>query len=360
MSHKKPKFHLVAGGHKATPAAMAVKEPARAAHNSAGGKETAAAPPQVSGRWLLLALAGALGAAALCGWCALCLLYWQGNWQLLYHPSAALTRTPTGAGLGFDNVGFATTPSGFPRLSGWWIPAAADAPESRFTVLYFHDQDGNLSGAVDQLAQLHAAGVNVFAFDYRGYGQSLFAHPSEKRWLEDAGWAFQYLTATRHIDPHVLIVDGRGLGADLAVEFAAAHPDLAGVVADAPAQDAARVLFDDARARMVPAHWLARDRWDFPDSAADLRIPSLWFLPFPDEPRDGAPMRNPAFFEKISAPKMFVWLPPGRTTTVSFSGEFARWLDSLAPSSPLPAAPAPPQKPSSEHRTSHRRRTTTH
>ena len=66
-------------------------------------------PPIVSGRWLLGAVALMVAAAALCGWCALCLLFWQGSWQLLYHPASAVARTPASAGLAFDSVGFAAT-----------------------------------------------------------------------------------------------------------------------------------------------------------------------------------------------------------------------------------------------------------
>ncbi len=363
MARKKPNLQVIAGRRPSAsaPGPGLQSALAQAARNRTAPRGPApAAPAQVSWRWLLLAITGALAAAALCVWGVLCLLYWQGSWQLLYHPSAVIARTPASAGLAFDAIGFATTPSGIARLSGWWIPAAPDAPESRYTVLYLHDRDGNLSNTVDALGQLHAAGVNVFAFDYRGYGQSLFAHPSEKRWLEDAGSAFAYLTATRHIDPHFLVVDGRGLGADLALEFAAAHPDLAGVVADSPLEDGARALLDDARARIVPAHLLARDRWDLTASAETLRIPSLWFLPFPARTQNGAPSENPPFFDKVTAPKMFVWLPPGQPTTVSFPAEFARWLDSIAPANPRPAASAPPQKPKSKRHAAHRRHAAAH
>jgi uncharacterized protein len=334
MPRKKSKLQAVAGNR---PHAPAKKFPGPVA-----APAEKPAPPQVSGRWLLLAVTGTIAAAALCAWGALCLLFWQGNWQLLYHPAAAIARTPAAAGLAFDPIGFATTPAGVPRLSGWWISAASGASANPYTVLYLHDQDGNLSGAVDHLAQLHAAGVNVFAFDYRGYGQSQFAHPSEKRWLEDATWAWQYLTATRHVDPHLLVVDGTGLGADLALELAASHPELAGVVIESPLDDATSAIFNDGRAQLVPAHLLAADRWDLPAAAEALHVPSLWFLPFPAQPENGAPPRNPAFFEQIAAPKMFVWLPPGQATTVSFSAEFSRWLDSLKVDSLAPAAAHPP------------------
>src|SRR5271170_1222477 len=81
-------------------------------------------PPVVSGRWLLAALCVTIAGAAVCCWLALCLLFWQGSWQLLYHPAAAVTRTPASEGMAFDRVAFAATDVGVPRLKGWWIPAA--------------------------------------------------------------------------------------------------------------------------------------------------------------------------------------------------------------------------------------------
>src|SRR5579863_4845 len=154
----------------------------------------------VSGRWLLAAVSIAVAAAAICGWLVLCLLFWQGSWQLLYHPSTKVTKTPASVGLAFDPVAFAVTDTGVPQLNGWWIPAAQESGQRRLTVVYLHGENGNLGDTVDALAQLHAAGVNVFAFDYRGYGQSQFARPSERTWLEDADWAISYLTGTRQIE----------------------------------------------------------------------------------------------------------------------------------------------------------------
>src|SRR5579863_3571024 len=191
-------------------------------------------PPTVSGRWLLAAVSIAIVGAAFCAWGALCLLFWQGSWQLLYHPTSVVARTPANIDLAFDAVPFATTEAGEPRLSGWWIPAAPDARYSRYTILYLHSQDGNLGDTVDALAALHNIGLNIFAFDYRGYGHSQFQRPSEARLREDADWAIQYLTATRHIPTQTIILNGRGLGANLALEVAAAHPELAGIVLESP------------------------------------------------------------------------------------------------------------------------------
>jgi pimeloyl-ACP methyl ester carboxylesterase len=282
----------------------------------------------VSGRWIALAVSAVVLAAGFCAWLVLCLLFWQGGWQLLYHPSATVTRTPAAAGLPFTPIGFASAANGQPQLTGWWIPADPAAQFSRYTVLDLHSQDGNLGDTVDHLAQLHAAGVNVFAFDYRGYGQSHFDHPSESRWLADATSALDYLANTRHIDPGAIVLDGSGLGADLALEVAAPHPDLAGIIVESPLEDPAAVIFSDARASLVPAHLLEHDRWEIAAAAASLRVPSLWFLPFP-KPDPNGPAQNPEIFQKVPARKMFVWLPPGKTATKNYSDELSRWLDDL-------------------------------
>ena len=90
--------------------------------------------------------------------------------------------------------------------------SAPDAKFARLTVLYLHGQDGNFGDTLDALARLHAAGVNVLAFDYRGYGQSQFVRPSEAHWRQDAEWAIEYLTETRHVAPGAIVLDGSGSG----------------------------------------------------------------------------------------------------------------------------------------------------
>jgi hypothetical protein len=245
---------------------------------------SSAQPPTVSGSWLVKSLVLSVVGGVVCVWGVFCLLFWQGSWQLLFHPTASITRTPASVGLSYEQIGFAATESGELQLQGWLIPAAPSGPFSRYTVLYLHSQNGNLGDTVDALARLHETGVNILAFDYRGYGKSAFARPSEAHWREDAGWALRYLTGTRHVAPSAIVLYGTGLGANLALEVAAENPQLAGVILDAPLEDPMQPVFSDQRASLVPAHLLNRDRFDMDGVAADLRIPSLWIVPSPDQP----------------------------------------------------------------------------
>ncbi len=281
--------------------------------------------PTVSARWLGAAIAVVLVAAAFCAWGALCLVVWQGSWQLLYHPAAAITRTPASVGIAFSDIGFAADEAGVPRLQGWWIPAAPDARNSRFTAIYLHGANGNLGDSVDALSRLHSVGLNVLALDYRGYGKSQFIHPSEARWREDAQSALQYLTATRHIAPQTIVLVGNGLGANLALEVASAHPELAGVVLDQPLQAPANAIFSDPRTHLVPAHALIKDRWDSSAAASELLIPSLWF----DQAGAHASDENKEF-SKVPASRMLVWLPAtGADKEKDYMNALVRWLDGL-------------------------------
>jgi hypothetical protein len=287
-----------------------------------------------------MAASMAVAAAAACAWLTLCLLFWQGGWQLLYHPASTVARTPASMGVAFDPIAFATADTGEPRLKGWWIPAAPGAHDSRYTVLYLHGQNGDLGDAVDDLAALHAVGMNILAFDYRGYGQSQFARPSEAHWREDAEWAFHYLTGTRHVAAGTIIVDGSALGANLALEVAAAHPELAGVALESPLDSPLDTIFRDPRARLVPVRLLVGDRYDADKAAAHLRIPSLWLIASNGGKKDGV-AKSPAVYGRIAVPKMLVLLTPQPTPAPGlalktqpeedrqFTDAYSRWLDDL-------------------------------
>jgi hypothetical protein len=278
--------------------------------------------PDVPAKWLMKAAAGTLAGIAVLAWLAYCWVFWQGSWQLLYHPVETVRRTPASVGLEYEPVRFGPDAAGSPLRTGWWVPAVG----ARWTVLYLHGADGNLGDTVDAVAALHRAGVAVFAIDYRGYGQSAKGRPSEAGWLQDAGAAVDYLTGTRHLSPGAVVMYGEGLGANRAAAVGARHASLAGVVLDRPAAEGAGVIFADARSRMVPARWLVADRWDLGTAAAGLRQPSLWLL---DQPGPGAVGVTPRAYGLVEARKALVWLGRPVISDPHYSEELVRWLDDL-------------------------------
>ena len=86
-------------------------------------------------------------------------------------PGRALTASPRDAGFDFEDVNF--TASDGMALHGWFLPAQGiGARESGCTLLFAHGNAQNISTHIASVAWLPAEGVNVFLFDYRGYGRS--------------------------------------------------------------------------------------------------------------------------------------------------------------------------------------------
>ncbi|SRR6266568_5873675 len=305
------------------------KRKPKPAHSAAYARKlggvASSAQPTVSIYWLIAAICIAIIGAVVFAWGTLCVLFWQGSWQLLYHPSSAVVRTPASVGLAFDSIGFATNAAGEPQLRGWWIPYSS---ESRYTFLYLHGADGNLGDTVQAFIPLRATNQNIFTFDYRGYGMSRFKHPSEARWREDAESAIEYLTNTRHIPPGSIVLVGKELGANLALEVAAAHPELAGVVLEQPLEAPTTPIFNDPRAHLVPAHMLVSDRWEPSAPAANLRLPSLWIY-FTTTNKNSAQEDRPAIYQQVSARKSLLWLTDSADAQKNNSTALSRWIDDL-------------------------------
>lgn len=268
----------------------------------------------MSGRWLLAAMGVALVTAALCAYATLGLLFYQGQWQLVLHPVKAITATPQAK---FDEVRFDVTETGVAQLDGWWIPAQAGARWAPDTVLYLHGGAGSLSNYVRDLDALHAVGVNVFAFDYRGYGRSVGPHPDEARMNEDANAAWSYLTETRHLDARTIVVYGTGIGATLAAELAARHAP-AGVILDAPNEPAKQIVEADARARILPMWLLLDQRFDPVRELATLTVPKLFL------DRNGAKARTEQLYREAASPKEYFEIRPQ-----AYEATLKRFLDGV-------------------------------
>ncbi len=289
----------------------------------------------VSARWLLTTIALVLLGAIGCAWAALCLLYWQGSWQLLYHPTASITRTPRDLGLAYETVHF---PGGASQpLTGWYLPTIQGDFDGRLTVLYLHGAAGNVSDTLDTLAALHRHHLAIFAIDYRGYGPNPSSptgpfHPSESSLRQDAEWALTWLTVNRNTPPGSILICGSGLGANLAARLAADHSELAGLILDQALQDPMAVVFNDPRSRLVPSRLLVKDRYDLTAAASSLKLPSLWL--FPQLPAANSNPVPEAAFEATSFAKTAAWLNPPTFLDAHLDQTLNRWLDDLPGSRP--------------------------
>jgi pimeloyl-ACP methyl ester carboxylesterase len=266
-------------------------------HTPPPGWKSPLAPqqPLANPRWLVTGLAATLALAVVCVYIAFCLLFWQGQWQLVFKPSPAITATPASIGLQYDDIAFDATETGVLQLNGWWIPAGTTARYTGNTLLFMHDGFGSLSATVPQLLALHQLGINVFAFDYRGFGKSAHLHPSEASTHEDADAAWNYLVDTRHLSPSSIVLDGVGLGAAIAAESARRHPQAPAVILEDPRPPVLDGLQSDGRLRLLPVRLLFHDRFDPANTLAHLRTPKL--LLYSARARDGR------YYDQAAQPK---------------------------------------------------------
>jgi pimeloyl-ACP methyl ester carboxylesterase len=105
-----------------------------------------------------------------------------------------------------------------------------------------------------QLHQLWDFGYNVFAFDYRGFGDNA-GMPTEEGLYADATAAFEHLTQGEGVSASQVILAGRSLGSSVAVDLAT-RVDAAGLLLFSPIDSVPSV-----GARLypwAPVRWLAR------------------------------------------------------------------------------------------------------
>jgi fermentation-respiration switch protein FrsA (DUF1100 family) len=116
-------------------------------------------------------------------------------------------------GIEYEDVFFKTKDN--KTINGWLVKVSDDAA----TILFSHGNAGNISNRIGKIAIFKNMGLNVFVFDYRGYGNSE-GMPSEKGIYLDALGAYDYLKERSDIRGDKIIAYGASLGGAVAVELA--------------------------------------------------------------------------------------------------------------------------------------------
>lgn len=146
-------------------------------------------------------------------------------------------------------------------LHGWLIPAhgRSDAMHEAPTVLHVHGNAGNIRHHAFFTEHLPRAGINVFLFDYRGYGESGGRATRRGPLIEDTEAALDALLGRRSIDPRRIGVYGQSLGGSIAINVMACRTEIRAAVFESPFASwrgiAANAVGGDPPA--APARWLA-------------------------------------------------------------------------------------------------------
>mmetsp|Transcript_98256 Transcript_98256/g.204931 ORF Transcript_98256/g.204931 Transcript_98256/m.204931 type:complete len:388 (-) Transcript_98256:118-1281(-) len=201
-------------------------------------------------------------------------------------------RSPADHGLKFEDVDLQTS-DGL-MIHGWFMPAAeaATAP----TVFFCHANAGNIGLRIPNYKELqHQLQVNIFAFDYRGYGKSE-GSPHEEGLIEDALTAWRWLSQKADegkLDKDKIFVFGRSLGGAVAIALAhevatkgdSSLPQPKGLILEntfASISSLVDSLFPFLAFQSLKERFL-RIKWESVERIADLEVPLLFLTGAQDE-----------------------------------------------------------------------------
>ncbi|MDP8230867.1 MAG: alpha/beta hydrolase [Candidatus Gorgyraea atricola] len=186
------------------------------------------------------------------------------EYKSLYFPMKEIEITPSAVGLSYEDVYFQAEDG--VKINAWFIPAK----DSRFTLLFSHGNGGNISHRVEKILFLNGLGLDVFIFDYRGYGKSS-GRPSEKGFYKDMDAAYDCLVTKRKISPERIIPYGESLGGPVALELAR-KKEVRAVITESTfssTMDMAKALYP-----IFPSFLMA-ERFDSLAKIKDVKVPKL-------------------------------------------------------------------------------------
>ena len=154
------------------------------------------------------------------------------------------------------------------NLHGWYVPT----PGARATLLWFHGNAGNLSHRLDNIQRLLPLNLNIFIFDYRGYGKSE-GEPDEKGIYKDSLAAYNKVLELEGVSVDSLFLFGRSLGGICAVETAL-NNSARGLIFESvftSASDMSRKIMP-----LIPLGWAIRSKLDAINKVPELKLPKLF------------------------------------------------------------------------------------
>jgi fermentation-respiration switch protein FrsA (DUF1100 family) len=247
------------------------------------------------------------------------LIYFPGPQHKLIPPPASLAlpirrvEIPAGDGI---------------TLVAWVIPASAGP--AGYWLLICHGNAGNIS-EFDRPAHyggLRGLGLNLLAFDYRGYGES-DGSPSEAGLYRDAEAAYHYLHWDLGVPADRIIVFGHSLGSAVAIDLAS-RVSTAGLIVEGAftsATNRGEELYP-----LIPVRWIASSRFNSIDKLPRVTGPKLFLHAGSDEVIPVAHGRR--LFAAAAPPKEFVQLAGGHgdafeADSANYFGSIGRFLTSL-------------------------------
>ncbi len=227
----------------------------------------------------------------------------------LFVPSRDVAVTPGQAGFDFEDIYFVT--QDHVRLNGWLVKSA-QMPQAAATILYCHGNAGNIGDRIEKLQDFSNLGVNVFIFDYRGFGKSQ-GRPTEQGMYRDALAAYDYLASREDIAKNRIVVYGASMGGVAAVDLASQRM-VSALIADSTwtnAADMSQTIFP-----FVPS-FLLTVQLDNANKIKEINVPKLFIHSSDDQT---VPFRlGQKLFALAPEPKKFVQISGSHAQAYSVS-----------------------------------------
>ena len=227
--------------------------------------------------------------------------------RLVLHPTRAVVPPENTPDFTYQRVDLRTKDD--IRLTAWEMHCR-QGDSSGIWILYLHGNAGNISDCVDRYRQLERLGVNVFAGDYRGFGES-DGHPDEEGLAKDAQAMADYLTDVLRVPPHHIIVYGHSLGAAVAIELVSKF-DAACLITEGAFTS--MVDCEQASYPYLPVKLLTQYRFNSMDRVGALTLPKLFIHAVDDASIPIAQAR--LLFAAAAPPKTFLTLHGGHTDCI--------------------------------------------
>lgn len=205
------------------------------------------------------------------------------------------------------------------RLHGlWYGNGDARGKESRDTpiLLYLHGARYNVSGSAPRIRRMHELGFSVLAIDYRGFGKSTQALPSEESAREDARAAWDWLA--RHYPQQRRYIFGHSLGGAIGIDLASQVKDEAGTIVEGTFTSISDVV-SSFKWGWLPFSALVTQRFEAIQKIKSIHSPLLVVHGSNDT------LINPTLGKKLydaaASPKLFVLVEGGSHHSTNSIGE---------------------------------------
>ncbi len=153
------------------------------------------------------------------------------------------------------------------KLHGWYVPS----DEAVATLLFFHGNAGNITHRLENIFFLHHLKLNVFIFDYRGFGRSE-GNPNEEGIQLDSQAAYDTVLTQPGVSLPSLFIFGRSLGGAFAAYTASRNP-AAGLILESTFTNA--VDMADKMMPIIPS-WYISAELNTQGYVENLKIPKLF------------------------------------------------------------------------------------